>query len=335
MALKEFTDLVIPELEKEISAIIDINLTNNCSLLKQMFAYHLGLDEKVKNKGKRFRPLLVLLTTKACGGNWEKAISAASAIEFLHNFSLIHDDIEDQSDLRRGRPTVWSKWGVAQAINTGDGMFALVFSAINRLMDQNGSKLANQASELITTTCIRLVEGQAQDVNFEDKINITPEDYWKMIGGKTAALIGCSTKLGGLIAGKYNQLLDLIYQFGYQLGLTFQVQDDFLGIWGNTPRMGKSSESDLMNHKLTLPVIYGLQMSPRFLKRWKQGNFVHHEIPLITDWLKEDGVYDRVKISIENMNQEMNQYFNHDNFIDKEGMDMLFELVDSLRGRDN
>ena len=133
MNLEEFVTMTIPSLEDEMRRLIERSLDKDSRILKDIFIYHLGLDDVGKARGKRIRPLLVLLITFSSGVDWKKSLPAAVAIEFLHNFSLIHDDVEDRSDLRHGRPTVWSKWGIAQAINAGDGMFTLVLQAIHGL----------------------------------------------------------------------------------------------------------------------------------------------------------------------------------------------------------
>ena len=333
MELNEFSQKALPRIENEIKTIIDLSLQGDKSDLRSVFLYHLGLSESVKIRGKRIRPLLVLLTTKACGGKWEKAISAGAAVELLHNFSLIHDDIEDRSNLRHGRATVWNKWGTAQAINAGDGMFAIVFKAIHRLAKNNSLELTLKASELITDSCLKLVEGQFLDMFFEGKEELSLADYWTMIGGKTAALLGFCTRMGGLVAGLKESEQVKLYEFGYNLGLAFQVQDDFLGIWGNAAETGKPAENDLINRKLTLPVIFGLQMSPRFASRWKKSPLTQVELPVIKKWLEEDGIHEQTKNIIATLNNDLNNYFSSTMFIEDEGKQLLWEIMDVLRER--
>jgi geranylgeranyl diphosphate synthase type I len=333
MNLEKFVKMTIPSLEDEMRALIEGSLDNDSRTLKDIFIYHLGLDDTGKTRGKKIRPLLVLLITMSAGIDWKKSLPAAVAIEFLHNFSLIHDDVEDRSDMRHGRPTVWTKWGSAQAINAGDGMYTLVFQAIHELNKNNSAEVTLAASDLITQACMKLVEGQINDVAFEGRDEITIEEYWKMINGKTAALIACSTQLGGLIAGLGKKQQGILYSFGLKLGRGFQIQDDFLGIWGKPETTGKPSDSDLVNHKQTLPVIYGHQMSSRFKERWSQGKIQKSEIQLLSDWLKQDGVYSRVQSEAENINIEIDQHLVDLNLPDREGLSMLKELLSGLRQR--
>ncbi len=333
MNLENFATMTIPALEDEMKGLIEESLDSDSRILKDIFLYHLGLDEKRGTRGKRIRPLLVLLITHAAGTDWKKSLPAAVAVEFLHNFSLIHDDVEDQSDLRHGRPTVWSKWGTAQAINAGDGMYTLVFQAIHGLIKCNSQEITLAAGDLITQACMKLVEGQTKDVAFEGRDEITIDDYWGMIDGKTAALLACSTQLGGLIAGLDQRQQNILNLFGQKLGRGFQIQDDLLGIWGNPEDTGKPIDSDLINHKQTLPVIYGLQINPRFKDRWHQGKIKRSEITLLSDLLKQDGVYTRVQSESDNINIEANELLVDLNLPDAEGISMLKELLDGLRER--
>ncbi len=335
MNLNKFVTMTIPALEDEMRGLIESSLDEDSNILKDIFIYHLGLDNIKEARGKRLRPLLVLLITFSAGLDWKNSLPAAVAIEFLHNFSLIHDDVEDRSELRHGRPTVWSKWGSAQAINAGDGMYTLVFQAIHGLNKNNSAEVTLAASDLITQACMKLVEGQINDVAFEGREEITIDEYWKMIDGKTAALIACSTQLGGLIAGLGQKQQEILYSFGLKLGRVFQIQDDFLGVWGKPETTGKPSDSDLVNHKQTLPVIYGHQMSSRFTERWSQGKIQKTEIQLLSDWLQQDGVYSRVQSEIEKINFEIDQLLIDLNLPDTEGMRMLKELITGLRQRNH
>jgi geranylgeranyl diphosphate synthase type I len=335
MNLEKFVNLTIPTLEDEMKGLIEESLDSDSRILKDIFIYHLGLDKKIRTRGKRIRPLLVLLIAHAAGTDWKKSLPAAVAVEFLHNFSLIHDDVEDQSDLRHGRPTVWSQWGTAQAINAGDGMYTLVFQAIHGLIKCNSPEITLAASDLITQACMKLVEGQIKDMAFEGRDEISIYDYWEMIDGKTAALLACSAQLGGLIAGLDQKKQDILHLIGQKMGRGFQIQDDFLGIWGNPEDTGKPIESDLINHKQTLPVIYGLQLSPRFKDRWRQGNIKKTEITLLSDLLKQDGVYARVQSESDNINIEVDKLLVDSNLPNAEGISMLQELLNGLRERNH
>jgi len=242
--------------------------------MREMLTYHLGWTGEgcgTAAQGKRIRPLLTLLTCAGTGGNWQDALPAAAAVELVHNFSLIHDDIEDNSDLRRGRKTVWKLWGIAQAVNAGDLMFTL--SRIS-LMDLSGSIHADRILKVVSCldhTCESLTYGQFLDLDYETRKQISIDDYWKMISGKTAALTSCSAKIGGLVSGVDQSKLAALAGYGQHLGLAFQVIDDWLGIWGDAALVGKSTDSDLVSGKKTLPVLFGLEKSDEFAEMWQHG----------------------------------------------------------------
>ena len=260
--------------------------------LHEMLAYHMGWngDRNIaKVRGKRIRPLLVLLACTSAGGDWSLALPGATAVELVHNFSLIHDDIEDHSPLRRGRPTVWKKWGIPQAINTGDAMFTLAHLEAIRLAKSVSASIGIKAVEILQSACLHLTHGQYLDLSYETRNYLTVDDYWSMVEGKTAALMAASSELGALAASSSNQTCDAYRKFGWHLGLAFQVQDDLLGIWGNTSLTGKSTQSDLVTGKITLPVVYGLSRDGYFAKRWKLGPIRPDEVPEIMELLEDEG----------------------------------------------
>jgi geranylgeranyl diphosphate synthase type I len=258
----------------------------------QMLAYHMGWENKHDqndNRGKRIRPLLVLLSCMAAGGDWVCALPAATAVELIHNFSLIHDDIEDHSPLRRGRATVWKKWGIPQAINTGDAMYALAHLEAVRLAETASPSIALKAVDILQSTCLHLTQGQYLDLLYETQDNITIDDYWAMVEGKTAALMAVSAELGAMVAFSDELHRKLYRKFGWTLGKAYQVQDDILGIWGNATLTGKSSQSDLVTGKITLPVLYGLSQGGNFAKRWLQGSIHADELTEVKHNLEIDG----------------------------------------------
>ena len=238
--------------------------------MSEMIEYHLGWQEaSPEAHGKQLRPLLTLLCCQAAGGDWRRAVPAASCIELIHNFSLIHDDIQDMSDTRRGQPTVWKRWGVPQAINIGDAVFVLARLAGQRLIE-TGVPPASilQVLTLIDQECLNLTKGQYLDLKFENRDAVAESDYIEMISGKTCALLRASTQCGAMIGEAPPQLVDRYREFGHQLGMAFQIVDDVLGIWGLVEVTGKSSEADLLGRKKSLPVIYGLEHSPEFSEIW-------------------------------------------------------------------
>lgn len=255
---------MLPELEKEMRLVLKADACAGDPFYG-MLHYHMGwVDENLSpiegKAGKRIRPLLCLLSCEASGGDWQQAIPAASAIELVHNFSLIHDDIEDGSPTRRGRETIWKIWGVEQAINIGDTMFALSHLAMARLADKGvAPQTTVDALRRFDETCVHLTYGQYHDMSFETRQLVTVDQYIEMITGKTAVLLALCAELGAKIAGKSAEIQNHYAQFGLKCGIAFQVIDDILGIWGDESRIGKSAASDLMTKKKTLPVLFGLE----------------------------------------------------------------------------
>jgi geranylgeranyl diphosphate synthase type I len=235
-----------------------------------MLAYHMGWADG-RRGGKRLRPLLCLLCCSAAGAPWQRALPVAAAIELIHNFSLIHDDIQDRSEVRHGRPTLWVRWGIPQAINTGDGMFALAHLAPHRLLECDSSaSTALGVLETLDQTCLALTQGQHLDMAFEKREMVSVAEYLAMIEKKTAALIAAAALLGARLGGATPERQQHFHAFGRSLGIAFQLQDDLLGIWGDPALTGKSAASDLEARKKSLPVVYGLERSPEFARAYAQ-----------------------------------------------------------------
>jgi geranylgeranyl diphosphate synthase type I len=229
--------------------------------LVQLMRYHLGyVDEHWRpthaSTGKRMRPRLCLLACQAAGGEVAHALPVATAIELLHNFTLVHDDIQDASPLRRHRPTVWALWGVAQAVNAGDALFALAHIALNRLVDLPVSPATTvELSTALHLTTLRIVEGQTLDLGFEERPDVTADEYLTMIGGKTAAICAYASWAGARVAGVDAPRAAAFGAFGQALGVGFQVHDDLLGVWGATSATGKAAADDIRRRKKSLPVL--------------------------------------------------------------------------------
>jgi geranylgeranyl diphosphate synthase type I len=212
--------------------------------------------------GKRIRPILLLLCNEAAGGNWHSALPAAAAVELLHNFSLLHDDIQDDSPLRHNRATVWKIWGRSHAINAGDALFTLAYSALEGLSSTDISpRVALEVWKIFNLTSLELTRGQHLDMRFEKQADVTVDDYLSMIQGKSAALIAASAQLGALTASEDKTLASHYANFGLNLGMAFQIRDDILGIWGDPRVTGKSAATDILSQKKSLPVLYGLAKS--------------------------------------------------------------------------
>jgi geranylgeranyl diphosphate synthase type I len=264
--LSGFIGLWLPRIEEEMAVVLAGRLEEDEPVAAHygMMRYHLGwADASLRPaffpSGKRLRPVLCLLACAEMGGDPVQALPAAAAIELLHNFSLIHDDVEDGDELRRHRPTVWALWGVPQAINVGDGMFALAYAALQRLAERGvKAKVALAAFDHFTRTCLALTEGQYLDISFEQRTQVSVNEYLRMIQGKTAALIGASVTIGALLAGASAAQQTALSQFGQSIGLAFQIQDDILGIWGDPAVTGKAAGNDILRRKKSLPLLHAL-----------------------------------------------------------------------------
>lgn len=290
--LARLMHVYLPAIEEELTRGVRQTANERLTMMHEMLAYHMGWEGEgagPEARGKRIRPLLVLLACGAAGGDWQLALPAASAVELVHNFSLIHDDIEDNSPLRRGRATMWKLWGIPQAINAGDAMLALAHLEILRLVDSIPLESAIQAAKILQETCLRLTQGQYLDLSYENRSNLTVDDYWPMVSGKTAALIATCTDLGALIGEASPERRHLFREFGRYLGLAFQAQDDLLGIWGDAELTGKSADSDLVTGKKSLPVLYGLGQNGAFARRWLRGAIAPDEAQSIALLLNEEG----------------------------------------------
>src|SRR5690349_18132611 len=228
--------------------------------LYEMVRYHLALDGKGGNGGKRVRPLLGLLAYASIAGDHRKALPGAAAVELGHNFSLVHDDIEDGDRERRHRPTLWTVYGVPQAINAGDTLFSLSRIALHRLTELGFSDAkVLRLMRLYDETCLALCEGQYIDIATSESDQVMSVDaYFDMIGRKTAALISASIEAGALLATDDESVIATYRRFGWALGIAFQLNDDLLGIWGEEAATGKVP-TDLARHKKTLPILYALE----------------------------------------------------------------------------
>lgn len=261
----------LPHIEAEMRDVI--NAGRQPAVFNVMLNYHLGFanadgSPAQVNAGKRIRPVLALLSCEACGGAWEHALPAAAAVELLHNFSLIHDDIEDRDELRRGRPTLWRQWGEAQAINSGDAMFAMAHIALQRTTERGvPAERVVRALRAFDEMCVHLTIGQHLDLSYETRTDVSAAEYMTMIEGKTAALTAASCEIGAIVAGASDTQINALHDFGKWIGMSFQLQDDVLGIWGDPDKTGKQ-DSDLAHNKKTLPILFAAERDPRIRERY-------------------------------------------------------------------
>jgi geranylgeranyl diphosphate synthase type I len=251
--------VLIADTEEEILRVVQDRDPSTAGVY-EMIRYHLGLDGGDGRRGKRMRPLLGLLAYASIAGDHRAALPGAAAVELGHNFSLVHDDIEDGDTERRHRATLWTLHGVPQAINTGDLIFSLSRVALHRLSDLGfpDAKVL-RLMRLYDETCVKLCEGQYLDIATSASAEpMTVELYFDMIGRKTAALIAASIEAGAVLATDDEEVIARYRRFGWALGLAFQLNDDLLGIWGQEHKTGKEP-TDVARHKKTLPVLYALQ----------------------------------------------------------------------------
>lgn len=199
-------------------------------------------------EGKKIRPILTLLSAELFGGTKEQAKHAALAIEIFHNFTLIHDDIMDEAPIRRGIPTVHNKWNNNIAILSGDVMFVKAYEQLS-LCESN---ILPELLKTFNKTAIEVCEGQQMDMDFENQDSISQEDYIEMIRLKTSVLLGCALEMGAIICGTSAENKKLIYDFGVNIGIAFQIQDDLLDLYGDTKKVGKQTGGDILANKNTL-----------------------------------------------------------------------------------
>ncbi|RFU83165.1 polyprenyl synthetase family protein [Streptomyces triticagri] len=222
-------------------------------------AYHFGwIDAEGRpsdgDGGKAVRPALALLSAEVTGAPPETGVPGAVAVELVHNFSLLHDDLMDGDEQRRHRDTVWKVHGPAQAILVGDALFALA----NEVLLELGTVEAGRAARRLTAATRGLIDGQAQDISYEHRERVTVEECLEMEGNKTGALLACAASIGALLGGADDRTADVLERYGYHLGLAFQAVDDLLGIWGDPEATGKQTWSDLRQRKKSLPVVAAL-----------------------------------------------------------------------------
>jgi geranylgeranyl diphosphate synthase type I len=258
-------NLILNRYALEVEQAIKDALAIAPPFIQGVISYHFGwVDQDFKpanfKKGKFIRPTLCLLVFEALGGHYKDALPVAAAIEMIHNFTLMHDDIEDNDLERHGRPTVWAIWGKPLAINTGDYLYTLSSKSLYQL-DPAKFSIGKIFSVLrsINQACLVLTEGQDLDLRFEQAQDVSVEMYLDMVYRKTGALLEASI-LAGALLGTDDQAVIKNYQiFAQNIGVAFQVRDDILGIWGDSAKTGKSADNDLRRKKKTLPVIYTLQ----------------------------------------------------------------------------
>jgi len=262
--------------------------------------YILGLG------GKRLRPVLTLLTSELFGSNCKEAMNAALAIEIFHNFSLVHDDIMDDAPLRRGKQTVHEKWDINTGILSGDAMLIMAYQLFENYPDEIFRKLA----QLFSKTALEVCEGQQYDIDFELRDDVTIPEYLRMIEYKTAVLVGAAMKMGGIIAKASINDQDHIYEFGKNLGIAFQLQDDYLDAFGDPETFGKQVGGDIIENKKTILYLLALKLGNSKQKRGLldlysiQPQYPGDKVNTIKDTFISTGSEKQVKLEIQNYTQK-------------------------------
>jgi geranylgeranyl diphosphate synthase type I len=258
---------ILDKYSVEIEHTLREALSTAPSFIRGVISYHFGwVDQDFEaasfERGKRLRPTLCLLVFDALTGSHTAALPVAAALEMIHNFSLIHDDIEDDDLERRGRSTAWAIWGKPLAINVGDFLYTLAFNSICRLEPTIfSSEKILSVQRLITEACLTLTAGQDLDLRFEQTRDVSTEMYIDMVYKKTGALLEAAVLAGAMLGTSDETVISNYREFAHNIGIAFQVRDDILGIWGDTTKTGKSVDNDLRRKKKTLPVIYTLNKS--------------------------------------------------------------------------
>jgi geranylgeranyl diphosphate synthase type I len=263
MCLTETQDVVTPALRSAVERLDP--------LTRRQASYHLGwttADGQPDNGGggKALRPALALLSARAAGAAVDVGIPGAVAVELVHNFSLVHDDLIDGDLTRRHRPTVWSLWGVSGAILTGNALLALAYEVLLEQPGPNGAA----AARLLAGCTQHLIRGQVEDVEFERRADVTLDECLTMAGGKTGSLIAASCAVGAVLAGADVERTAALQRYGHELGIAFQLIDDLLGIWGDPAVTGKPVGSDLRSRKNSLPVCYVLSRGDATAERLRE-----------------------------------------------------------------
>ena len=247
----------LPELEVALQEAIGTSPNPLTAAARYVMGWEDADGRPMVSGGKRIRPALCLFAAETLGGRVLDAMPGAVAIELVHNFSLVHDEIQDHDLERHHRPTTWARLGEGQAINVGDFLYT---GAVRALTDAPGDPTRLlRALSVLHEAIGRMIEGQWQDIAFEQLQSVTADEYIAMIAGKTGALLGAPLELGAILSGVPEGQASLVGEWGRAVGLAFQVQDDYLGIWGDPDETGKSNTNDIRRRKKTLPVVHALQ----------------------------------------------------------------------------
>jgi len=282
------------QFELSLKQLVLAHTPENLPGLREMVSYHFGWNDPSTNIGKRLRPMLLLSSSQMFGGQPLDIMPAAVAMEVLHNYTLVHDDIEDQGQTRHGRECLWLKYGLAQALNTGDYLSTIAHDLFCEVASAVEPANFTKSYAVFRQAAMDVIRGQYLDMNFETKENVSVDEYLEMIRLKTSCLISSSMRIGAILAGVDEEKDLLLGQIGEHAGLAFQIQDDYLGIWGDTATTGKSNLTDLTTRKKTYPILLGLAECPAFKQAWEAYPQITPELARhMAKLLSEAGVDER------------------------------------------
>ena len=260
--LVRYRDIIVTTLKKRLS--------QDFLPVYDMLRYCMGWSDKDGNPvngamGKSLRPSLCLFACEAVGGQIRHALPAAASLELIHNFSLIHDEIEDFDETRHHRPTLWTLWGINKALVAGNVLRIVADRSMEMMKIDEGKDAERvvKGVELLTEACLEMIEGQYMDISFEGRIDITLDQYMAMISRKTGALIRCSLQLGAAMGTENLATLETFRKTGTSLGFVFQIRDDILGIWGEEKSTGKPVGIDILRKKNSLPIVHAMDKADK------------------------------------------------------------------------
>jgi len=284
--------------------------------------------------GKRLRPVLTLMTAEIFNSNYKKALQAALSIEMFHNFSLVHDDIMDEAPLRRGEQTVHEKWDINTGILSGDAMLIMAY----QLFEDYEPHVFQALAKLFSKTALEVCEGQQYDVDFETRNDVTIDEYLKMIEYKTAVLVGAAMKMGAIVADASNSCQKSIYDFGKNLGIAFQLQDDYLDAFGDPKTFGKQVGGDIIENKKTYLYIKALEFSEEKDQKTLANLFASHpenpsqKVETVKQLFISSGSAEATKVAIKNYTEEAFSVLDNLN-VSEEKKELLKDFGEALMNR--
>lgn len=318
---------------KELQEIINSKVENE-KIGREPFSLYDPINYTLEAGGKRIRPVLVLMACNLFTDNIEQAINPAIGLEIFHNFTLLHDDIMDHADIRRGNPTVHKKWDENTAILSGDAMF---IKAYEYFLDCESPRFRD-ILKVFNETALEVCEGQQYDMEFETRDSVLEDEYLRMIRLKTSVLLAAALKIGAFIGGAEQQDADLLYEFGINLGLAFQLQDDLLDVYGDVNIFGKKTGGDIVANKKTFMLIKALEIAKdEELKTLKTLLFDKHienekKIQAVTQVYNKINIKQIVEVRIEQLNQDALNFLEKVN-VDKNKKSELQALAEKLINR--